>query len=397
MKKRALEALPVSGKRVLVRADFNVPLNDRGAITDDTRIRETLPTLQWLLEKGAALVLCSHLGRPKGKPNSKYSLHPVAKRLEELLRRPVRLASDCVGPEVEALARTLKPRDILLLENLRFHPEEETNNPAFAKRLAGLANLFVQDAFGAVHRAHASTVGIPALLPSAAGLLLEKELRFLGKVLEAPPHPFVAILGGAKVSDKIPVIENLLSKVDALVMGGGMAYTFLKTKRIEVGNSLVENDQAETAQRILAEMESRKKTFLLPVDHVIAKKVEAGAPFETTALPDIPAGWIGVDIGPKTIEKIAGVLKRARTVFWNGPLGVFEIPAFATGTLEVARRLAEATRQGTTTIVGGGDSAAAVRLAGVATQVSHISTGGGASLEFLEGKELPGIAALPDA
>jgi 3-phosphoglycerate kinase len=395
--KRTLDALPVTGKRVLVRVDYNVPLDDQGAITDDTRIRETLPTINYLLEKGAAIILCAHLGRPKGKPNPAYSLRPVAKRLEGLLKRPVQMAPDCIGEAVEKMATALKPGDILLLENLRFHPEEEANDPAFAKKLAGLAGVFVQDAFGAVHRAHASTAGVPKILPSAAGLLLAKEIFYLGKALESPEKPFVAILGGSKVSDKIEVIESLLSKVDALAIGGAMAYTFLKAQGVEIGNSRVEADKLDVARTILKKAEERKVQFLLPVDHVVVENIDPKAASQVTPDKSIPVGWIGVDIGPATIQTLTPVLKKARTVVWNGPMGIFEMPAFSTGTFAVAKLLADITAQGATTIVGGGDSVAAVHQAHLAEKMSHISTGGGASLEFLEGKTLPGIAVLPDA
>lgn len=395
--KKTLDALPVKGKRILARVDYNVPLNDRQEITDDTRIRETLPTLQFLLEKGAAIILCAHLGRPKGKPNPVYSLKPVAQRLGELLKRPVQMAPDCVGAAVQKMAEALKPGDVLLLENLRFHPEEENNSEDFAKSLAALAEGFVQDAFGAVHRAHASTAGVPKYLPSAAGFLLAKEIFYLGKALENPEHPFVAILGGSKVSDKIEVIDSLLGKVNALIIGGAMAYTFLKAQGIEIGNSRVENDKLDVAKSLLQKAKSRGVEIVLPADHVIVEKVDAQASSKTTSGPAIPAGWIGVDIGPASVKTIAPVLKKARTVVWNGPMGIFEMPAFAKGTFAVAQALAEATAQGATTIIGGGDSVAAVHQAHLAEKMSHISTGGGASLEFLEGKTLPGIAALPDA
>jgi len=395
--KRTVDALPVEGKRILVRVDYNVPLNEEGAITDDTRIRETLPTINLLLQKGAALILCAHLGRPKGKPDPAFSLKPVAKRLEELLKKPVQMAPDCIGPAVEAMAVALKPGDILLLENLRFHAEEEKNDPQFAKQLAGLADGFVEDAFGAVHRAHASTAGVPALLPSAAGLLLAKEIYFLGKTLENPEKPFIAILGGAKVSDKIAVIDSLLDKVNALVIGGAMAYTFLKAQGVEIGNSLVENEKLDMAKSLLKKAQDLHIQVFLPQDHVIVQQIEPKASTQVTPDRSIPVGWIGVDIGPQTIKSLIPLLQKARTVLWNGPMGIFEMPAFAAGTLGVAKALAEATRLGAMTIVGGGDSVAAVKQAGIANQLSHISTGGGASLEFLEGKTLPGIAALPNA
>lgn len=387
----------MEGKRVLVRVDYNVPLNDQGAITDDTRIRETLPTLNALLQRNTSLVLCAHLGRPKGKPNVAFSLKAVAKRLEELLKRSVQMAPDCVGPEVEAMAQALKPGEILLLENLRFHAEEEANDPEFAKQLAKLADAFVQDAFGAVHRAHASTAGVAQLLPSAAGLLLAKEIFFLSKALENPEKPFIAILGGAKVSDKIAVIDSLLEKVNALVIGGAMAYTFLKAQGVEVGNSRVEADKVDVAKGLLKKAQERHIQVFLPQDHVVVQQVDAKAPSQVTSDRSIQAGWIGVDIGPQTLKSLTPLLQKAKTVLWNGPMGIFEMPAFAAGTLGVAKALAESTKHGAMTIVGGGDSVAAVKQAGLGDQLSHISTGGGASLEFLEGQVLPGIAALPNA
>jgi phosphoglycerate kinase len=395
--KRTVDSLPVQGKKILVRVDYNVPLNDQGAITDDTRIRETLPTLNLLLQKGAALILCAHLGRPKGQPNPVFSLKPVAKRLEELLKKPVQMAPDCIGPEVKQMSEALKPGDILLLENLRFHAEEEANDPAFAKELASLAEGFVQDAFGAVHRAHASTAGVAALLPSAAGLLLAKEIFYLSKVLENPEKPFIAILGGAKVSDKIDVIEHLLEKVNGLVIGGAMAYTFLKAQGVEIGNSRVEGDKVDVAKSLLKKAQDLHIQVFLPQDHIVVQKVDAKAPTQVTPDRNIPIGWLGVDIGPQTVKSLTPLLQKARTVLWNGPMGIFEMPPFAAGTLGIAKALAESTKLGATTIIGGGDSVAAVKQAGLANQLSHISTGGGASLEFLEGKTLPGIAALPNA
>jgi len=395
--KRTVEDLPVQGKRVLVRVDYNVPLNDQGVITDDTRIKETLPTIHYLLEHGASLVLCAHLGRPKGKPNAQYSLKPVAKRLEELLRRTVQMAPDCVGPDVLKMAQALEPGGILLLENLRFHAEEEANDAAFAKQLASLADVFVQDAFGAVHRAHASTSGVASLLPSAAGLLLAKEIYFLSKAMENPEKPFIAILGGSKVSDKITVIDNLLDKVNALVIGGAMAYTFLKAQGVNIGNSKVEADKLDMAKNALKKAQEKHIQVFLPLDHIIVETVDPKAVSEITPDRSIPDGKIGVDIGPNTVKSLITLLSKAKTIIWNGPMGIFEMPAFAAGTLGVAKALAEATKHGAMTIVGGGDSVAAVKQAGLAGELSHISTGGGASLEFLEGKTLPGIAALPNA
>jgi len=392
---KTVDQFAVEGKKVLVRVDYNVPLDANGQITDDTRIRETLPTLNLLLQKGAALILCAHLGRPKGQNNPAFSLKPAAKRLEELIKKPVQMAPDCIGPAVQEMAQALKPGQILVLENLRFHPEEEANDPAFAKALASLADVFVQDAFGAVHRAHASTAGVAAILPSAAGLLLAKEIFYLGKALENPERPFIAILGGAKVSDKIEVIDNLLSKVNALVIGGAMAYTFLKAQGVEIGKSRVEDDKLDLAKTLLKKAKDLHVQIILPQDHVIVEKVDAKAAFKATTDRSIPVGWIGVDIGPQSAKAIASLLEKSKTVIWNGPMGIFEMQPFSSGTFAVAEALVQATRNGATTIVGGGDSVAAVKQAGLADKLSHISTGGGASLEFLEGKTLPGIAALP--
>ncbi len=393
--KRTVEDLDVQGKRVLVRVDYNVPLNEQGAITDDTRIRETLPTLQHLLQKGASLVLCAHLGRPKGEANPKYSLKPVAKRLEEVLKKNVTLAPDCIGSEVEKMTQALPPGGVILLENLRYHSEEEANDAAFAKKLASTADLFVQDAFGAVHRAHASTAGVNAYLPSAAGLLLAKEIYFLSRAMENPEKPFIAILGGAKVSDKIAVIDHLLEKVNGLVIGGAMAYTFMKAQGVSVGNSRVELDKVDMAKALLKKAQDRHIQVFLPQDHVIVDEVSEKAVSQVTKDRSIPDGKIAVDVGPQTIKALSPLLQKAKTVVWNGPMGIFEMAPFAHGTLGVAKALAEATKMGAVTIVGGGDSVAAVKQAGLADQLSHISTGGGASLEFLEGKSLPGIAALP--
>lgn len=395
---KTVEQLKLDGKKALVRVDYNVPLDEAGHITDDTRIRETLPTLNLLLQKGAALILCAHLGRPKGKPVAEFSLKPVAKRLEELVKRPVQMAPDCVGPDVERMAAALQPGQILLLENLRFHAEEEANDPAFAKSLAALADVFIQDAFGAVHRAHASTAGVASLLPSAAGLLLAKEIYYLGRAMENPERPFIAILGGAKVSDKIEVIDSLLGKVNALIIGGAMAYTFLKAQGVETGKSRVEADKVDLAKSLLKKAQDRHVQMILPQDHIIVEKVEAKAASKATTDRSIPEGWIAVDIGPQTVKAISSILEKAKTVVWNGPMGIFEMPAFAVGTMAIAEALAQATKNnGATTIVGGGDSVAAVKQSGLADQLSHISTGGGASLEFLEGKALPGISALPAA
>jgi phosphoglycerate kinase len=393
--KRTIRDLDLKGRRVFLRVDFNVPL-DQGVIGDDTRIRASLPTLQYALDAGAAcVVLASHLGRPKGKPNPAMSLGPVAARLGELTGRPVIFAGACVGPAAEDAVRRAPEGGLVLLENLRFHPEEEQNDAAFAARLAVLADVYVNDAFGAAHRAHASVDAIVRLVPEAgAGLLMEKELRFLGQALSHPARPFVAVLGGAKVSDKIEVIENLLPSVDRLLIGGAMAYTFFKAQGKPVGRSLVEEDKLDAALRVMSAADGRDLPVLLPGDHVVAPKAEAGVPTETLSVNDEAIGdRMGLDIGPKTIMAYGDALRSAKTVVWNGPMGVFEIPAFAEGTIAIARAVAEV--QGTT-IVGGGDSIAALGAAGVTDRISHVSTGGGASLEFLGGRTLPGVAALPD-
>ena len=391
MRKKTIRDVDVKGKRVLVRVDFTVPLAG-GKVADDRRIRAAIPTIRYLLDKGAAVILMSHLGRPKGKVVPELRLDPVAERLSELLGRPVKKLDDCVGPEVEAAVKAMKPGEVILLENTRFHPEERKNDPEFARKLASLADLFVNDAFGTAHRAHASTVGVARYLPAVAGFLMERELRFLGQALENPERPFVAILGGAKISDKIGVIRNLLSKVDALLIGGGMANTFFKAQGYEVGDSLVEEEAVDTAGALLEEAGGK---LFLPVDVVIAREVAPDSPTRVMKVGDVPAGWRILDIGPETVEAFKEKLRGARTVVWNGPVGVFEVEPFAKGTFAIARALAEL--EGATVIVGGGDSAAAVEKAGVADRITHVSTGGGASLEFLEGKELPGIAALDDA
>lgn len=392
MKKKTVKEIDVRGKRVLVRVDYNVPMED-GRITDDTRIVASLPTLRYLMEQGARIILMSHLGRPKGGPDPAYSLDPVARRLAELLGTPVRKVDDCVGESAEAAASTLEPGEILLLENVRFHPEEEKNGPEFAKALAKLGEVFVNDAFGAAHRAHASTEGVARCLPAVAGLLLARELEVLGGALESPERPFVAILGGAKVSDKIGVIENLLSKVDTLVIGGGMAYTFLKAQGLEIGRSLLDAARIEFAKELMARAKTQGVRLVLPVDVVVADAFSPDANRQIVPVTAIPADWEGMDIGPKTRELIAEAVRGAKTVIWNGPMGVFEMPAFAEGTRSVAEAVAAS---GAFSIIGGGDSAAAVEQAGLADKMSHVSTGGGASLEFLEGKELPGVAALLD-
>ncbi len=389
MNKKTIRDVALQDKRVLVRVDFNVPLNE-GTVTDDTRIRAALPTLNYLLEQGAALILCSHLGRPKGQVVPELSMDPVAARLSELLDRPVTKLDDCIGPEVEQAAQAMQPGDVILLENTRFHPEEKKNDPDFAQRLAGLAELYVNDAFGAAHRAHASNVGVAEYLPTVAGFLMEKELEFLGKAVEEPEHPYIAILGGAKISDKIGVIESLLEQCDRLLIGGGMANTFFKAMGFDVGDSLIEEDAVPTAQSLLQTAGSQ---LVLPVDVIIADAFDNEANTQVVAPNEVTAGWRILDIGPKTIPTFESALGGANTIVWNGPLGVFEMPNFAQGTFAIAETLAGLDA---VTIIGGGDSAAAVHQAGLVDRMSHVSTGGGASLEFLEGKTLPGIAVLED-
>lgn len=396
MNKLSIRDLDVKGKRVFMRVDFNVPL-DGGNVAEDTRIRETLPTLRLAMERGARLILASHLGRPKGKPDPRYSLTPVAARLRELLGKPVEFAADCVGAEAEAKSQALADGGVLLLENVRYHPQEEANDPEFSRQLAALCDgLFVCDAFGSAHRAHASVVGITKFVrQSAAGLLMEKELSYLGKAISSPDRPFVAVLGGAKVSDKIEVVQNLMKLADAMLIGGAMAYTFLKSQGLPVGKSLVEDDKLDLAKSLLEQARRRNFKLLLPVDHVLAESPNSTIT-KITDIAHTPDGWMGLDVGPNTVEEYRNVIATARTIVWNGPLGMFEKPAFSQGTLGMARAVAAATKAGATSIVGGGDSVAAVEQAGVGSQISHISTGGGASLEFLAGEKLPGVEALTD-
>jgi len=397
MNKKTIRDIDVEGRRVLVRVDFNVPLDAQQQITDDTRVKAALPTIRYLLDHGAAVILMSHLGRPKGQPVESQRLTPVARRLSDLLGQPVQMAPDCIGPQVVSMVQKLQPGQLLLLENLRFHKEEEQNDPAFARQLADLGAVYVNDAFGSAHRAHASTEGVTRYLPSVAGLLVEKEINFLGAALEHPKRPFAAIIGGAKVSDKITVLERLLDLADVLLIGGGMANTFLKAEGYEIGDSLVENEKLDVARDLLARASQRKLALVLPNDVVIADRFAADADHKTVPADAVPPGWRILDIGERTIAAFRERLSDAQTIIWNGTLGVAEMPAFAKGTDAVISILAELTRRGATTIIGGGDSAAAVAQAGAADKMTHVSTGGGASLEFLEGRLLPGVAALQDA
>ncbi|MBC8041922.1 MAG: phosphoglycerate kinase [Rhizobacter sp.] len=397
MTKQTIDSLSVVGKRVLMRVDFNVPLGKSHEIEDDTRITESLPSIRKILDDGGRLILMSHLGRPKGKPNPEFSLKPVATRLAELLGKPVEFAGDCIGAEATAMAHDLKNGEVLLLENLRFHAEEEANDAGFAEKLAALGDIFVNDAFGTAHRAHASTEGVTHFIrPAVAGYLIEKELKYLGTAMTTPKRPFVAILGGSKISGKIDVLESLIDKVDVILIGGAMIFTFFKSQGLHTGKSLVEDDKVEVAAAVLKKAKEKNVRLLLPVDLVIAEKMDADAASKTVDADAITGDWMGLDIGEKTIALFSREVAAAQTVVWNGPMGVFEIEKFAKGTMEIAKSLAEATKRGATTIIGGGDSASAISKAGLEKEVTHVSTGGGASLEFLEGKVLPGIAALTD-
>lgn len=397
MHKKTIRDIDVKGKKVFVRADFNVPMDEHQNITNDTRIRATIPTIRHLLDGGAAVILACHVGRPTEAREPKFSTKPIVARLSELLGHEVKWAPDCVGPEAEKAAAALKPGEVLLLENLRYHKEEKKNDPAFAKQLAALADIAVDDAFGVAHRAHASNVGITSYLETVAGFLMEKEINYIGKTLEAPKRPFVAIIGGAKVSDKIGVIENMIDKVDTIIIGGGMAHTFDASKGYPIGDSLCERDKIGLAKELLEKAEKKGVRVVLPVDVVIADKFAADANTKTVDVDKIPDGWQALDSGAKTSEEYVKALQGAKTVIWNGPMGVFEFDSFAKGTEAVAHAVAEATKRGAVSIVGGGDSIAALKKTGLSDRISHISTGGGATLELLEGKVLPGIAALADA
>ncbi|MCX8030944.1 MAG: phosphoglycerate kinase [Thermodesulfovibrionales bacterium] len=393
LNKLTIQDLPIKGKRVFIRADFNVPIDDNLVITDDRRIRSTIPTINYAIDEGAKVILASHLGRPKGKVDPRYSLAPVARRLQRLLNKEVIFAPDCIGSQVESMVSRMKDGDVMLLENLRYHIEEEKNDPSFAKALAKLADYFVNDAFGASHRAHASIVGIPKFLPSAAGFLMKKEIEYLKGSVEDPVRPFVAILGGSKVSGKIGVLGNLVDKVDKVIVGGGMAYTFIKALDFEIGDSLVELDMIELAKEIMSNLKKKGVKFYLPVDCVIAQEITPGTETKIVTTQEIPKGWKALDIGPASVKLFSEAIQNAKTIIWNGPMGVFEIDAFSRGTTAVAHAVADAYAM---TIVGGGDTDYAVHKAGVSDAITFISTGGGASLQLLEGKELPGISALTD-
>jgi len=394
MPKKSVEDIEVNGKRVLLRVDFNVPLNiNNGTVSDDTRIRASLPTIKYLVDHKAKVIICSHLGRPKGKVVENLRMAPVAQRLSQLMGLPVSTASDCIGQEVESKVRALKEGDILILENVRFHPEEEANDPEFARKLAKLADIYVNDAFGTAHRAHASTVGVAKYLPAVAGLLMKKELKVMEKLLHDSERPSACLIGGAKVSDKIELLQNMLRKVDMLLVGGGMAATFLKAQGYEVGHSLVEDDKLDLARKLLQEAEMLKVSFLLPIDVVVAEEIRAGIPTRVVPISNIPSGSYIVDIGPQSIELFCNELKRCRTIMWNGPMGIYEIPQFAQGTRSIATFLATLNA---TTVIGGGSSAEIVQEMGLADKMTHVSTGGGASLRFLEGAKLPGVEVLLD-
>ena len=396
MKKLSIRDCDVKGKRVLVRVDFNVPLDNDLSITDDTRIQESLPTIKDVLDRGGRLILMSHLGRPRHREPG-LSLAPVAQRLAELINNPLRFADDCVGPDVKQKVAGLRDGEALLLENLRFHPEEEANDPAFAKELASIADIYVNDAFGTAHRAHASTAGVAEFIPvRAAGFLMEKELRALGDALNNPARPFLAVLGGAKVSGKIDLIKALLDRVDVLLVGGGMMYTFIRASGLEVGRSIVDEKNLPMCKELLSRTRPGRSRLLLPVDTIVAQEIDDAAPTREVSIADIPEDWCGVDIGPKTVDLFKAQIATARTIFWNGPMGIFEKPSFAEGTRAIARAIADATGRGASTIVGGGDSVAAINQMGLADRIDHVSTGGGASLEFLAGDPLPGVACLQD-
>jgi phosphoglycerate kinase len=396
MNKKTIDDVLLKGKRVLLRVDFNVPMKG-SKVTSDTRIVESLPTIKKIINDGGRAILMSHLGRPKGKPTPEFSMKPVSARLSELLGKPVKFAPDCIGPEVAKMVSALNDGDMLLLENLRFYAEEEANDEKFSKELSALGDVYVDDAFGSAHRAHASTQGVTRFLqPAVAGYLMKKELDYLSRAISNPARPYVAILGGAKISGKIDVIQNLMNIVDSLLIGGGMMFTFYKAQGLEIGNSLLEADKVDLAKRILDDSKKRGVRLLFPVDCVVVEKVDNNSPKKVMPVNQIPKGWAGVDIGPETVRQFTNELRSAKTVVWNGPMGIFEMENFSAGTFAIARALADITRSGATTIVGGGDSASAIKKAGVAKAVSHVSTGGGASLEFLEGKALPGVAALND-
>ena len=397
MNKLTINDIDLKNKKVLVRVDFNVPLDDNLNITDDIRITSSLPTIKKIISDGGMAILMSHLGRPKGKPNPKYSLKPVALRLSQLLGKEVKLAPDCIGDQVKTMVAAMKPGDVILLENLRFHEEEEKNNPEFAKQLAELGDVYVNDAFGSAHRAHASTEGLTKFMSvSVAGYLMQKELDYLGSAIENPKRPYLAILGGAKISGKIDVIMNLFSKVDSMIIGGGMAYTFYKAEGKEIGTSLLEPEKIDVAKQVLEKAKTSKMKLIFPVDVVVAKEFNNDSPSEVVSIDKMPSDKMGLDIGPESIKLFREEILKSKTIVWNGPMGVFEMDNFAKGTYAVAQALVEATGKGAITVIGGGDSAAAIAKAGLADKVSHVSTGGGASLEFLEGKILPGVAALTD-